>query len=183
MTDDNDFWSEISYGVSSMDAVLGGRLPKTASLEELTDRGRSKHGLGLPADAGSRVAFAYNLGSVLSYKHVPEEGVVGTVIMVRTAEGDATGDKDHVYVKWDDGNFLRTHYQHLRPSNSSSKTASTFQMRASNLGDLTSFFLYAEDKNADLIHKSTKDLWKFEEKGGEYVISRLFDPEGDPLKA
>jgi hypothetical protein len=180
---DDDFWNDISYGVSSMDDVLGGKLPKVASLEELTDRGRDKHGLKTPADVGIRVRFAYNLGSVLNYKHVPEEGVEGTVIMVRNADGDATGEGDFVYVKWDDGSFLRTHRHHLRAASAMRTASSPFQMRASNLGDLTSFFLYAEDKNADLIHKSTKDLWKFEEKDGEYVISRLFDPEGEPLKA
>jgi len=54
------------------------------------------------------------------------------------------------------------------------------QIRVAGLGDLTAFLKLADDK---LIHKSTKDLWSFKKnKGGELVVSRLFNPNGEPLK-
>jgi len=34
----------------------------------------------------------------------------------------------------------------------------------------------------ELVHKATKDLWSFREDGGQFVIERLFNDSGDPLK-
>ena len=49
-----------------------------------------------------------------------------------------------------------------------------------SLGDLTDFLRVADDT---LVHRSTKDLWSFRQDGAEYVIERLFDTDGDPIKA
>jgi hypothetical protein len=101
--------------------------------------------------------------------------------MVRTAEGDATSQDDHVFVKWDDGKFLAMHRHHLRAA-SGGKTASTFRRTAASLGDLSDFMRVSNDDN-ELVHKATRDLWSFEETtGGEFVISRLFKETGEPLK-
>ena len=34
----------------------------------------------------------------------------------------------------------------------------------------------------ELVHKATKDLWSFKKDGDNYVIERLFDESGNPLK-
>ena len=58
------------------------------------------------------------------------------------------------------------------------KTAS---IRVASLGDLTQFLKRADGK---LIHKSTDDLWSYsKDADGNFLVSRLFDDEGEPLKA
>jgi hypothetical protein len=101
--------------------------------------------------------------------------------MVRTAEGDATSQDDHVFGKWDDGKFMAMHRHHLRGA-SGTKTAGSFRRTATSLGDLSDFMRVSTDDN-ELVHKATRDLWSFEEgSGGELVISRLFNETGEPLQ-
>ena len=52
-------------------------------------------------------------------------------------------------------------------------------MRVGSLGDLTDFLKIAEGV---LVHKSTNDLWSFAKDADGYVVSRLFDNSGEPLK-
>jgi hypothetical protein len=52
-------------------------------------------------------------------------------------------------------------------------------MRIASLGDLTNFMKIAEGV---LIHKSTNDLWSFSKDADGFVVSRLFDDTGEPLK-
>jgi hypothetical protein len=47
------------------------------------------------------------------------------------------------------------------------------------MGDLTGFF---RGDNTDLVHKATQDLWSFRKDGDQYVIERMFDGNGEPLK-
>jgi|APSaa5957512535_1039671.scaffolds.fasta_scaffold11213_2 hypothetical protein len=58
------------------------------------------------------------------------------------------------------------------------RTAS--QYRVASLGDLTDFLKSADGK---LIHKSTNDLWSYnKDADGNFLVSRLFDDESEPLK-
>jgi len=48
---------------------------------------------------------------------------------------------------------------------------------------VSAFFTPASSGNNDeLVHKATKDLWSFHQDGDNYVIERLFDETGEPLK-
>lgn len=184
MSGDFDPYKSVSFdeGVDTLDDYIQGRNLEGShftSVRGLTESERSKNALTLPVEAGTRVAFVANLGSVLSYDYVPDDGVEGTVVMVRTADGDCTATDDNVFVKWDDGHFMPVLRHHLRRT--TSKVAQTFVLRTADFGDLGSIFA-ADDKTSDLVHKSTKDLWSCEEKEGEFVISRLFDDSGEPLK-
>ncbi len=79
-------------------------------------------------------------------------------------------DKDTV------GNFGQGEHHDLTEV-AQGKTA-TF--RVASLGDLTDFLKVA---NGTLVHKSTKDLWSFnKDADGNFLVSRLFDDEGEPLK-
>ena len=52
--------------------------------------------------------------------------------------------------------------------------------RVASLGDLSEFLKVA---NGALVHKSTKDLWSYsKDADGNFLVSRLFDDEGEPLK-
>jgi hypothetical protein len=53
-------------------------------------------------------------------------------------------------------------------------------IKTASLGDLTQFLKRADGK---LVHKSTSDLWSYsKDADGNFLVSRLFDDEGEPLK-
>ena len=55
------------------------------------------------------------------------------------------------------------------------------RFRVATLGDISQFLKVAEGR---LIHKSTKDLWSFQKDAdGSILVERLFDEQGEPLKA
>ena len=65
----------------------------------------------------------------------------------------------------------------IREEVKSDKAAS---FRVGTLGDLTNFLKIAEGK---LIHTSTADLWSYsKDADGAFLVSRLFDDVGEPLK-
>jgi hypothetical protein len=188
MSNEDDFWTELALGqakaASPLDAYLQDKEEESISrgMRVLTDRGRAAAALPLPANVGMRVSFLVNIGSVMSYPDPPGENAEGTVVMVRTAEGDQTGMDDRVFVKWDDGKFLAMHHEHLRSAKKTNrKRASSFVRTALSLGDLTGF-MHGGGEEDDLVHKATNDLWSFEQGNEGFVISRLFDESGDPLK-
>ena len=188
----DEIGEDIHWGdTGAIDHVLQGRTlegAETTSIRALTEANRRKDALVLPVEAGTRVTFVANLGSVLSYEDIPGDKIAGTVVTVRSAAGDVTAYNDRVHVMWDDGKFRPIMAEHLRLAKSSDKRASAVRIRVSNFGDLSGFFEPAlglgkkTASDSDLIHKATKDLWSFHKDGGEYVIERLFTEDGTPLK-
>jgi hypothetical protein len=169
---------------SAVDQTLTGNNledSRTSSLQSLTQRERERNALGLPVDAGVRVRFAGALGAVMSYDNPPHPGTEGTVVMVRSAFGDITNHDSRVFVKWDTGEFCPMDTTHLRRV-AGAKQAQSIQLRVSNLGDISELFSTAGSKEGDLIHKATEDLWSVSKEGDQFVISRLFDDSGQPLK-
>jgi hypothetical protein len=185
---DEDFWTDLTQGPqirtsSSLDAHLQGRDIASRGLRVLTDRGRAEAALSTPVEAGTRVQFVTNIGSVLTYANPPTSGTEGTVVMVRTAEGDRTGTGDVVFVKFDDESFLAVHREHLRRASGNSKTAASFALRVSSLGDLSGFLRRGQESDDDLVHRATRDLWSYQEtEDGDFVIARLFNDTGEPLR-
>jgi len=150
------------------------------SMRALTDKNRAKNALTLPVDAGTRVEFASNLGAVLTYADPPDPKAQGTVVTVRSATGDLTEHNGKVFVKWDDGRFLGIHAEHLRFAHGRHKRGGPpSRIRVACLGDLSDFMKVADNT---LIHRSTRDLWSVRQDGQEFVIERLFESTGDPLK-
>ena len=62
---------------------------------------------------------------------------------------------------------------------SKDKESKKSSLRVASLGDLTNFLKIAEGV---LVHKSTNDLWSFAKDADGFVVSRLFDDTGEPLK-
>lgn len=155
----SDFWNDLTHGyinatTSAIDEHL--KNAEDSSMRALTDKGRMDMALALPAKEGTRVSFETNIGSVLTYPDPPNPGTLGTVVSVRTPEGDSTTMGDMVFVKWDDERLLTIDRRHLRLA----------RIRVSNLGDLTDFMRFGgDDKSSELIHKSTKDIWSIAEDG------------------
>ena len=92
-----------------------------------------------------------------------------------------TNHDNRVFVKWDTGEFCPMDATHLRRV-AGTKQAQAVQLRVSNLGDISELFATAGSKEGDLVHKATEDLWSVSKEGDQFVISRLFDDSGEPLK-
>lgn len=169
---------------SAIDHVLQGRSMGDASvtaMQDLTDQGRAANALVPPYDAGCRVAFIANVGSVLTYDNVPGDGVEGTIIKVKSGGLKTTSQDDLVFVQWDDGNFRPIMAEHLRPGSSHKRMARSVSIRVADVGALGQFFT-PHTAGDELVHRATKDLWSFRQDDGGYVIERLFDYQGAPLK-
>jgi hypothetical protein len=187
----SDFWDNLikeadfsGEGFGSIDSFLTGKDiggDVFESVQALTNSHKAKNAIALPIASGTRVEFNGAMGEVLAYQDPPEPKARGTVVSVKSAGGDLTSHNGKVFVEWDDGTFRSIHAEHLRLARGQAKRqdVESHRMRVASLGDLTEFLKLADDT---LIHKSTKDLWSFRRDGTEYVIERLFDDQGDPLK-
>lgn len=167
---------------SQIDLYLQDRLPKD-TVFRLTEQGQVRYALKLPANPGVRVAFTSNIGAVLTHNDTPPDGMTGTVIMVRTAQGDRTAHDENVFVKWDDGKMRMIHRKFLRPAPAGTRIAEAVvrKVSANGLGDLTEFLV--QGSGTELVHKATKDLWSIKPgDDGGYILNRLFQEDGNPLK-
>lgn len=182
----SDFWDSMQSAFlvdSDIDRHLQGKETRGATtLRDLTEKSREANTLPLPQVSGTRVLFESNLGAVLTYDDVPNDGLAGTVVTVRTGSGDATSMDENVFVLFDDGKFRSIRAEHLRLAEVSNKKASAVRIRVADVMDISSFFAQSSGRADELVHKATKDLWRFKKDGGAYVIERLFDETGAPLK-
>lgn len=190
----SDFWKDMQGAFGSKSAIDlyldedaqsidGGYFHQ---VRDMAEEGKRKGQITIPVKAGTRVRFLANLGSVLTYSDVPEKGVGGTVVTVRSANGDVTSDRGRVFVQWDDGTFRPIMAEHLRRAKKNKRKANTVRLVTSDLDSLATFFSpvlgSGGAKGDDLVHKSTRDLWSFQQEGDNYVIERLFTEDGEPLK-
>ena len=184
----SDFWKDMEGVYSGDNKTLNDFLEgkpfegtQFKSVRQLTNQSKDASSLFLPQPAGARVRFVANLGSVLTYDNVPDPKVEGTVVTVKTAEGNCTDLDGRVFVSWDDGVFRPILAQHLRPSGINKKRARSVRMYAASLGDISSMFSMTGSSN-ELVHKATQDLWAVRQDGAGFSIERLFDGTGKPLK-
>jgi hypothetical protein len=152
------------------------------SVRELTDSARAKAALTIPVEAGTRVQFIANAGSVLAYDDPPAPNGSGVVVAVKSASGKITSHNGVVFARWEDGKIRAIHAEHLRQATGRVRTttaATANKIRVASLGDLSEFLRFGSDT---LVHKATKDLWKVKKDGTDFVIERLFAENGAPLK-
>lgn len=168
------FWENGGFFVDA--SALDNHLSGDSTVRDYA-MGREVYAGAIPS--GTRVSFSGTLSSLLAYPSPPERGETGTVVMVRTAMGDCTGQDGTVFVKMDGGRLMALHRAHLRSVPATTRTATAYRLTVSSMGDLTDFMKSSGD---DLVHKSSKDLWKLSRQGEDYVIERLFDDTGKPLK-
>jgi len=178
-----DYGDVVAFASPEVDRALErlGDQEQFSSLQALTAWG--KKNASEEWVAGTRVSFLSNLESMLTYPDCPDPGTNGTVVTVRTGSGDRTFEDDHVFVLWDDGKFRAMVASHIKPEGTS-RTANSVRMVVSDFGDISSFFTPATGTGHgdDLVHKATQDLWALRQEGGQYVIERLFNEDGNPLK-
>lgn len=172
---------------AAVEARLSGRSLNEGSFTSvrgLTDAGRAANALQLPAEAGTRVQFVANVGSILSYDDPPAPNASGVVVSVKSASGPITEHGGRVFVRWEDNVVRAIAAEHLRKTAGRVRTTTASvanRIRVASLGDLTDFFRVA-GMDSTLVHKATKDLWSVKRDGGDYVIERLFADSGAPLK-
>lgn len=131
-------------------------------------------------DVGDRVKLSEDLEVLLSYSDLPEK-TAGSVVLVKTAEGKTSAINDKTFVLFDDNKMRLVYTAHL--CKASSKVASANRMVLADWGSIDSFFSTSSRVAADeLIHKSTQDLWALKKGPNGFVIDRLFNDNGTPLK-
>lgn len=178
---------EVRRVAEAVEARMSGRsLNEGAfnSVRALTDAGRAAASLQLPVEAGTRVQFVANTGSILAYDDPPAPNASGVVVSVKSASGLITDHDGRVFVKWEDGQTRAIAAEHLRKAAGRVRTTTASaanRIRVASLGDLTDFLRVAGTSDT-LVHKATKDLWSVRRDGNEYVIERLFADTGSPLK-
>lgn len=128
---------------------------------------------------GTKVAFHATLQSLLTYSNAPLHGTTGYV--VRVYERLASSQPGSVWVKWDDGSFGRFQEEHIRRvSSNGDRKAFSISFSAMDLSELGDEYML--HTASTLVHKAKKDLWAFRKEESGYVIERLFDDTGHPVK-
>lgn len=157
---------------SGFDAFLRGE-EMNDSIPELDDTRN-----GFPV--GSRVAFHATMQSLLTYPNSPNHGTVGYV--VRVHDRIASTLPGNVWVKWDDGSFGMFQTKHVsRVASHRSRKAFNISFSTESLEELSDEYMI--HTASTLVHKAKKDLWSFRKgEDGKYVIERLFDDSGEPVK-
>lgn len=180
---------ESSFVASALDTSMGERKldqGQFTSMQALTDSYRQRNALRLPVEAGTKVKFtAHNAGVLFTYDDPPapnEEGVVVTARLGSSSGPSDTSYNDRVFVKFDDGKVRLICADHLTLAKGMTKRmAAQNRIRVASLDAVLGEFLkVAEDV---LINKASRDLWSLKKDGTDFVIERLFDDQGDPLKA
>lgn len=196
----DNFWEDIGLNfaaASPLDEYLQGRHEENPSdvpihgrgvdgdyfsqVQGVTAAGRKKFALQLPSPAGTRVRFVSSMESLFSYDDVPGDRVLGTLITVKSAGGNVTSHEGSAFVMWDDGVFRAIRAEHLRVAKDPGKTASTVRIATTDLNKIASMFGTTSSSD-ELVHKATQDLWSFRKDGDQYVLERLYNDTGKPLK-
>ena len=138
--------------------------------------------------AGTRVRFVASLEAALTYQRMPGDGAKGTVVRVRTSHGDVTRWQGRLMVRWDDGSLSQVWPGHLRVlKGKDSRVRRTFrsfqEVTQSYWAQVLSVpITQASEIPTDLVHQATQDIWALRKEGDKYVLERLFDEDGEPLK-
>lgn len=165
----------------AVETRMAGRSLEEGALTSVRALAQREEGLTLPVAAGTRVQFSPRAEATLAYEDPPVPNAVGVVVSVRSASGEITSHDGVVFVQWADKVLRPIYADHLRLAKGTPRVtaAASGRIRVASLGDLTDFLRVASDT---LVHKATRDLWRVNKDGGDFVIERLFKDDGSPLK-
>ncbi len=168
----------IDHFLNPMDASIGG--PKYISVRKLMDDYKGTKSI-FESPAGTRVSLRGEPADlILTYgDKLPDLNSKGTIVTVKTANGNSTSHNGQLFVKWDTGEFGGYLPEHL---NLTDDTVSNIHRKAYSSIDLSDFMKVSNSEN-ELVHKASRDLWSFKVVEGEAIIERLFNElDGKPLK-
>lgn len=78
------------------------------------------------------------------------------------------------------GKKMGSSFEAVRESARKEAPQEISHIRVASLGDLTGFLRLSNDL---LVHRSSKDLWSVSKTADGFVVNRLFDDDGKPIKA
>jgi len=170
---------------ASMDGFLAGK-KMGSSFESVRGVVGKEEEIPKNASVGTRVVFKGGSGVSLVFKMVPKIGMTGTIVetqeqgssKIRNARAHLEGRETPLNVRWDDETQGLMYPSYMRLAKEAPKKKARV-IRVASLQYLSQFMKVAENT---LIHKSTKELWSMRSEEGGFVIERLFDASGDPLK-
>jgi len=152
------------------------------AMQELTDSWKTKNAVQLPVKAGTKLQFSKDPSTLFAYHDAPELGAIGEAVEGRAASGYTTAFNDHVFLRFDDGVTRAIHISHLyEPKGHDKRSTQVDKIRVASIDALLGDF--AKVGADTLVNRATRDLWSLKKEGEEYVIERLFDDEGEPIKA
>jgi len=146
---------------------------------------------------GDRVKYIGGMeGKMLLGQDAPQDGETGVIVKVRTSMGNITHFAGKIFVLWDSmDRIVPVPYELLENTGEDiddvdfqedgpiSKKAFDY---VSSVDDLKKHFVVkgptSNPMEAELIHKSSQELWSLEKSGSGFRIQRLFNPNGDPIK-
>lgn len=149
---------------------------------------------------GDRVVYQGGMeGKMLLGQDAPNDGETGIVVKVKTSMGNISHFGGKIFVFWDSSDrIVPVPYQLLENTgediddldladnpkeNITVKKAFDY---VSSVEDLKKHFFVrgptTNPQEAELIHKSSQELWSLEQVGTGYRIQRLFDPNGAPIR-
>lgn len=181
--EDQSFWGHLENGgfykgASEGDAISSFLNGEGGDVHRLTNHFKKNNPLVKQLKSGSRVGMSQNTGTLLTYDFLPRHDEHGTIVKVRTSEGDTISHEGRFFVKWDSGELTAVLPEHLELRHQ--KLASSVRINVRTAFDLNDFMKSSSDN--ELVHKASRDLWKMSLEGDQVIIERLFDEEGDPLK-
>jgi len=172
MWNNNDISFTSISKTSGMDAVL------STNMIDLVSRKNKKEAATFKE--GSRVVAFTNNGVIIPGQ-LPSSGTKGTVVAVETVNGATTHLGNDIFIKFDGRNKI---------DNVPSEFLKLASMKVSSLDEHfiilsgPSLMSHIASEDTALVHKSTKDLWSVKvSEDGSYEVERLFDDNGNPLKA
>lgn len=136
-----------------------------------------------PGIFGLPVRLAPTMGYAFSTRRLPDPRAQGSIVCVRTGRREVSAmGREGFFTAWEDGKFLEVPPDFVvRVANGKFDPALT--RRVANLDSVVGKeFSLSATSPQELIHKATRDLWAFQDVGGQYQLCRLFDHDGTPLR-
>jgi hypothetical protein len=151
---------------------------------------------------GDKVRYLGGMeGKILLGRDEPQEGEVGVIMKVRTSLGNVTHFAGKLFVFWDSMDKIvpvphellenagedidDADMQYDGPISIGPISKQAFYY-SSSVEDLRKHFVVkgptSNPDEAELIHKSSQELWSLEKSGSGFKIQRLFNPNGAPIK-
>ena len=150
---------------------------------------------------GDRVRYKGGMeGKIILGEDTPQDDETGVVVKVRTSMGNITHFGGKIFIFWDSmDRIVPVPHELLENTGediddlelsdnpqSNVITAKKAFDYVSSVDELKKHFVVrgptSNPQEAELIHKSSQELWSLEQSGAGFRIQRLFDPNGAPIK-
>ena len=135
-----------------------------------------------PGLYGQPVQVLPSVGFALSARRLPDPKARGSIVCVRVGRREVSAmGRQGFFTAWEDGKFLEMPPD-LLARVQGGKYDPALARRVASLDEVVGReFALSAASPQELIHKATRDLWAFQNVGGQFQLCRLFDYDGNPL--